>query len=105
MKYSPRMMQMIRFLKKFNLKKLKYFDQLVINCNLASILQPSTLRPTHTGHLNPRRRCDGKHSLKVNSHSMLHACAAVKSLSSQEIHQMFALFLSIDFPVDKICFF
>jgi hypothetical protein len=58
-------MQMIRFLKKFNLKKLKYFDQLLINCILASILQPSTLRPTHTGHLNPRRRCDGKHSLKV----------------------------------------
>jgi hypothetical protein len=65
MKYSPRMMQMIRFLKKFNLKKLKHFDQLLINCILASILQPSTLRPTHTGHLNPRRRCDGKHSLKV----------------------------------------
>jgi hypothetical protein len=69
MKYSPRMMQTDAddsFLKKFNLKKLKYFGQLLINFILASILQPSTLRPTHTGYLNPRRRCDGKHSLKVN---------------------------------------
>jgi hypothetical protein len=44
---------------------LKCFDQLLISSILASILLPSSVRPTHTGHLNPRRRCDGKHSLKV----------------------------------------
>jgi hypothetical protein len=46
---------------------LKYFDLLLNSFHSSEYTGCLRSGKTHRGHLNPRRRCDGKHSLEVKN--------------------------------------